>query len=86
MQREGIIFEPSLPYAQEQNGVSERMGRTIMDMTRATILEGNIDDKLWPELVLGRTYIKTKRPTRALANNISPHEAHFHEQPDLSHL
>lgn len=46
MQREGIIFEPSAPYSQEQNGVSEQMERTIMDMTRATILEGNIDDEL----------------------------------------
>ncbi len=85
LQIEGITFEPSAPYSQEQNGVSERMGRTIMDMTRATILEGNIDDDLWPELVLAMTYIKNSRPTRAL-ENISPHEAHFHEQPNLAHL
>lgn len=57
-----------------------------MDMTRATNLEGNIDDELWPELVLAMTYIKNSRPTRALADNLSPHEAHFHEKPDLSHL
>ena len=62
------------------------MGKTIIDMTRATILEGNIDDELWPELVLAMTYIKNNCPTRALANNISPHEAQFLEQPDLSHL
>lgn len=55
-------------------------------MTRATILEGNIDDELWPELVLAMTYIKNSRPTRALANNLSPHEAHFHEKPDLAYL
>lgn len=85
LQREGITFEPSAPYSQEQNGVSERMGRTIMDMTRATILEGNIDDDLWPELVLAMTYIKNSRPTRAL-ENISPYEAQFHKQPDLTHL
>ena len=63
MQREEITFEPSIPYSQEQNGMSERMGRTIMDMTRVTILEANIDDKLWPELVLVMTYIKNNRPT-----------------------
>ena len=85
MQKEGITFEPSAPYSQEQNDVSERMGRTIMDMTRATILEGNIDDDLWPELVLAMTYIKNSRPTKAL-DNLSPHEAHFHEQPSLTHL
>lgn len=38
MLKEGITFEPSVPYSQEQNGTSERMGRTIMDITRATII------------------------------------------------
>lgn len=85
MQKEGIIFEPSAPYSQEQNGVSEQMGRTIMDMTRATILEGNIGNELWLELVLAMTHVKNCRPTRAL-QNLSPHEAHFQERPNLSHL
>ena len=71
---------------QEQNGVSEKMGRTLMDMTRATILEGNINDKLWPELVLAMTYIKNSKPIRALANNLSFYEAHFHKKPDFLHL
>ena len=56
-----------------------------MDITRATILEGNIDDDLWPELVLAMTYIKNSRPTQAL-ENISLHEAHFYKQPNLAHL
>lgn len=86
MQKEGITFEPSAPYSQEQNGVSERAGRTIMDLTRATILEGNIDDDLWLELVLAMTYVKNNRPTRALQNNLSPYEAYTHELPNLSHL
>ena len=86
MQREEITFKPSIPYSQEQNGVLERMGRTVMHMTRAIILEGNINDELWPELVLAMTYIKNIRPTRALANNISPHKAYFYKQLDLSHL
>lgn len=86
MQREGIVFEPSAPYLQEQNGVSERIGRTFMDMIRTTILEGNIEDKLWLELVLAMTYIKNSCSTRVLANDLSLHKAHFHEKPDLSHV
>ena len=74
MQKKGITFEPSAPYFQEQNGVSEQTGRTIMDITRATILEENIDDDLWPELVLAMTYVKNNRLTRAV-QNLSPHEA-----------
>lgn len=58
MQKKDIIFEPSAPYSQEQNGVSKQTGKIIMDMTRATIFKGKIDDELWPELVLAMTYIK----------------------------
>lgn len=58
-----------------------------MDMTRATILEGNIDDELWPEIVLAMTYIKNNRPTRALASNVTPHKAQSQENTtDVSHL
>ncbi len=85
IEREGIIFEPSAPYSEEQNSVFERMGRTIMDMTKATILEGNIDDELWPELVLAMTYVKNSRPTKVL-QNLSPYEAFTQDHPDISHL
>ncbi len=85
MEIEDIIFEPLAPYSQEQNGVSEQMGRTIMNMTRATILEGNIDDDLLPEFVFAMTYVKNCRPTKAL-QNLSPYEALTRDHPDISHL
>lgn len=85
MQKEEITFEPSAPYSQEYNGVSKQMGRTITDITRVIILEGNIDDKLGPELVLAMTYIKNNRPTRAL-QNLSPRKVHSQEPSNLTHL
>lgn len=44
------------------------MGRTIMDMTRAIIFEGNINNNLWFELVLAMTYVKNSWPTKAMQN------------------
>ena len=82
----GIIFEPSAPYSQEENGVSERTGRTIMEMVRVTILEGGIDDTLWPEVVLAMTHVKNLRPTRALEGAISPIGKQENTQPSLQHL
>ena len=64
--KEGITFEPSTPYSQEQNGVSERTGRTIMDMTRCTIIAGGIPDYLWTEVVLAMVHTKNVRPTNAV--------------------
>ena len=40
-----------------------------MDMTRATILDGSLDDELWPEIVLAMTYVKNVRPTKALGGD-----------------
>lgn len=84
--KQGIVFEPSAPYSQEENGVSERTGRTIMDMVRATILEGGIDDNLWPEIVLAMTHVKNLRPTRALKDSMSPIEMQDQALPTLQHL
>lgn len=86
MQKEGIVFEPSTPYSQEQNGVAEQTGRTLMDMTRATILEGNIDNELWPEVILLMTCIKNNRPTRTLCANATPQEAQDTRAPNLFHV
>lgn len=58
----------------------------MIDMTWVTILEGNIDDKLWPELVLVMTYIKNNQLTRFLANNQSSNKAHVYKKPDFLHL
>lgn len=85
LSKEGIIFEPSAPYSQEQNGVSERMGRTIMDMTRAKFLEGNLNDDLWPEVILTMTYVKNVRPTKALEGK-HPYLAQNDDNPNIQHL
>ncbi len=69
---QGIIFESSAPYSQEENGVFKRTGPTIMEMVRATILEGGMDDTLWSEVVLAMIHIKNLHLTQALERSISP--------------
>lgn len=86
MQNEEIVFELLVPYSQEHNGISEKMESTLMNITRATILEGNIKDELWPKLVLAMTYIKNSHSTKVLANNFSSHKAHIYKKLDFSYL
>lgn len=54
-------------------------------MTRMTILEKNINDNLWPELVLVMIYMKNNWPIRAVQNH-SFHKAYIYKLPNLSHL
>lgn len=46
MQKQEITFKLSVLYFPEQNGVSKRTGKIIMDMTRETIFEKNINNNL----------------------------------------
>ena len=82
---EGIILEPSAPYSQEENGVSKRLGRTLIEMARALIIKGGIDESFWPEVILAMTYIKNIRLTKAF-QGLSPHQKLFKTLPNLAHL
>ncbi len=57
-----------------------------MDMVRATIFESEIDDTVWPAIVLTMTYIKNLRHTRALKGSISLIEMQNQAFPDLHNL
>lgn len=43
-------------------------------MVQAMILEEDIDNNLWPEIVLAMIHVKNLQPTRALKSSISPIE------------
>ena len=58
-----------------------------MDITRATIPEGNFDDKLWPEIIFTMTYIKNNFPIKALASNTILYKAPSQENTtDVSYF
>lgn len=86
MQKKEIVFKSGTSYSQKQNSISERMGRALIDIIRAIILESIIKDELWLELVLSITYIKNSHPIKAIANNLSSHKAHFYKKLDLLYL
>ena len=71
----GIQFEPSTPYTEHQNGVSERVIRTIMEMVRCMLHDASMLQKLWAEVASTAVYIRNRCPTSTLANNITPYEA-----------
>lgn len=54
-------------------------------MTRATILEKNIDNNFWSELVLTMTYVKNSLLTKAL-QNVSRYKVFAWDHPDILHL
>ncbi|KAA3467396.1 Retrovirus-related Pol polyprotein from transposon TNT 1-94 [Gossypium australe] len=63
-------------YTPQQNGVSERKNRTLMDMARCLMFERNLPRSFWAEEVNTIIYLQNRLPTKALLER-TPFKAWF---------
>lgn len=80
----GIVCETTAPYTPEQNGIAERLNRTLLERTRAMLIDANLPANLWNEVVKTACYIRNRSPISAGA--CTPWELFFGLKPDVSHL
>ena len=81
----GIVIETTAPYSPSQHGTAERMNRTLLELTRAMLIEKNLPPSLWAEAVTHATYIRNRSPTQALGDR-TPFEAWHGSRPDIGHF
>lgn len=53
----GIKFQSTVPYCPQQNGVSERKNRTLMESARCMLLDAKLPYKYWGEAILTANFI-----------------------------
>ncbi|KAI1002358.1 hypothetical protein K3495_g5847 [Podosphaera aphanis] len=71
------------PHSPLQNGVSERMNRTLMDLARAMLIEKKLPEFLWGEAVLHASWVRNRSPTVILKGK-TPIEVLTKTCPNLS--
>uniref|UniRef100_W8B6G9 Retrovirus-related Pol polyprotein from transposon TNT 1-94 n=1 Tax=Ceratitis capitata TaxID=7213 RepID=W8B6G9_CERCA len=81
----GIARRLSVPRTPEQNGVAERMNRTLLDMTRCLLLQSGLSNCFWSEAVATACYVRNRCPSRALGGK-SPYECLNKEKPNVKHF
>ena len=81
----GIAIEPRAPYTEEQNGMTERAGATIIARARAIRLEASLPKELSNECVMTAIYLLNRTPVKALTWG-TPFEAVHGVKPSLAHL
>lgn len=81
----GIKREYTVPYNPQQNGVAERKNRTIIEATKAMLLDQNLDTSLWAEASNTAVYIQNRCPHSHIENK-TPEEAFTGTKPDISNL
>lgn len=85
LKKEGIIHQKTVPYCPQQNGVSERLNRTLMEKARCLMLGAGLCTRFWGEAVMSAIYLKNRSPTAALAGH-TPEGLWTGSKPDLGHL
>ncbi|KAL4387685.1 hypothetical protein GQ457_09G013510 [Hibiscus cannabinus] len=60
-ENKGIEHQLTVGYTPQQNGVSERKNRTVMDMARCILMEKNLPKKLWAEAKRSKLDAKDER-------------------------
>ena len=81
----GIVQQFSSPHTPQQNGVSERDGRTIMNMTRCILHEAKLPKQLWGEIAATSVFLINRLPLKALKGD-TPYYRMFGKQANLSFL
>ena len=56
LRREGIVFQSTCGYSPEQNGISERKNRTLIEAARTMLIESRLPQNLWPEAINEANY------------------------------
>ena len=81
----GIKREFTIPYSPQQNGVAERMNRTILEAVRSMLYHANLPHMFWAEAVATAVYLKNRSPTSHL-KEMTPLERWSNKKPNVDNL
>jgi hypothetical protein len=70
----------------QHNGVAECLNHTLLDKTRAMLINANLPDSYWLEALNHATLLHNVSPTHSLPSNITPAEAYTGTKLDVSQL
>ena len=84
-QNEGIHHRISTPHTPQQNGVSERRNRSLLNMARSMLQFSHLSPQFWEEAVGTACYIQNRGFHRSLGLQ-TPYELWHGHKPNLSNL
>ena len=75
----------TIPKTPQENGVSERMNRTLVETIRSMSADSELPKRFWAKALSTATYIRNRSPTNAVQDK-TPYEAWTGNKPIVSHL
>lgn len=83
---EGIRVEFTNTATPQQNGVAERLNRTIEETITSMLAEAGLLPSFWTYALSMYRHVHNRCPTSALARNLTPFEAFKGRKPRIGHL
>ncbi|KAL2630872.1 hypothetical protein R1flu_015558 [Riccia fluitans] len=84
-EQEGITHHLTMFYTPEQNGVVERLNRTLLEQTRSMLSHSGLPPEFWAEAANTATYLVNLSPCSAVQLK-TPFELWHKQVPDYSRL
>lgn len=84
LKKAGIVHQKTNPHTPEQNGLCERLNRTVVERARCLLFDAKLDKSFWAEAVNTTVYLRNR--TLASGLNKVPYELWTGRKPDLSHI
>jgi len=84
-EEDGIEHQLTTPYTPQQNGVSERRNKYVMEMARSMLHEKDMPKHFWMEAANTVVFFQNRLPSKALKDEI-PFEAWYGYKPSLFFL
>uniref|UniRef100_A0A336MHQ7 CSON001681 protein n=1 Tax=Culicoides sonorensis TaxID=179676 RepID=A0A336MHQ7_CULSO len=81
---EGIKFQCTVAYTPQQNGVSERKNRTLMEAARTLLVDSEMPLCFWSEAVRHSNYVFNRVSTTRQKQ--SPYERFYGQKPTLENI
>ena len=70
----GIRSESKAAYSPQQNGVSERLNRTLVEAVKSMISHAGLSKAYWAEAVATATYLRNQMVSAAIKSGITPYQ------------
>ena len=82
----GTQHQLTTAYTPQQNGVAERLNRTLIDLVRSMLSHKQVSKRFWAEALAISVYVSNRVTSRALPVNKTPHHIWMNAMPNIGHL
>lgn len=85
LKKSGIVHQKTNPHTPQQNGVIERMNRSIVQMAKCLLFDADLGVKFWAEAVNTAVYLKNRCIAAGLGDK-TPFEVWHGKKPNVQNL